>query len=498
MLPRWQQPVFEADVQSGRDWERILQGLKDNLPDSPSGDIRSAAYIPFVIDEVNKISGTLLLCWNRPQRFDTKRQLLLQDRVIRAAAALRPSAWQRQTQLSIDQRIGELARLREIGLGFAKTHDLKDLMKQVLQVSLAESEMRRGSIRLLNEDKSALILRASENVPDEALVENLDLNELLRRSLDSDQCVLVDTQADPLWADYMETLGQAERLDHVDIRSILHVPIRLHGEGIGLILLESSQVRRVSKQIQEYLEILGTYAAAVAIDSARIIELAQPLTMMGTMLGGFLHVMLNRINDLFAIVTNLSDAELTPVRLRQKTEALRTELKRLEEVCRDLAHFTRIDPVSVSEEVSLNSVIHRAWAGFNASQREHIRLIPWLVEPSPVAKGNSIQIELAFRMIVQNAIEAMRDGGELTVRTIYNNGCTMVSFRDTGDGMDEVTRRRCLEPFFTTKAQRGGTGLGLAVVVGIMTRHGGRVEVQSQKGQGSTFILTFPAVGEAK
>src|SRR5438094_2741970 len=95
----------------------------------------------------------------------------------------------------------------------------------------------------------------------------------------------------------------------------------------------------------------------------------------------------------------------------------------------------------------------------------------------------------------------MPEGGTITIRTFLNHDGVTLEVSDTGAGMDEATRRRCLEPFFSTKGERG-TGLGLAMVYGAVQRHSADIEIESAVGQGTTMRLAFaipatPAVGAA-
>jgi CheY-like chemotaxis protein len=122
--------------------------------------------------------------------------------------------------------------------------------------------------------------------------------------------------------------------------------------------------------------------------------------------------------------------------------------------------------------------------------------------PSPaevmVAEG---EMRDALTNLIFNAVDAMPDGGTLTIRTRRVNSSgpddadrVHIEIADTGIGMDEATQRRCLEPFFTTKGERG-SGLGLAMVYGMVTRHSAELQLESEPGRGSVFRLILAAAG---
>jgi len=94
--------------------------------------------------------------------------------------------------------------------------------------------------------------------------------------------------------------------------------------------------------------------------------------------------------------------------------------------------------------------------------------------------------------LISNAVDAMPEGGCLTVRVGRQNGTVALAVSDTGVGMAPEQRRRAFEPFYTTKPRGKGTGLGLAISREIANALRGRIEVESTPGQGSTFTLTFP------
>jgi signal transduction histidine kinase/ActR/RegA family two-component response regulator len=107
-------------------------------------------------------------------------------------------------------------------------------------------------------------------------------------------------------------------------------------------------------------------------------------------------------------------------------------------------------------------------------------------------RGHEPELREAVTNLVLNAIDAMPDGGTITLRTRSTAGQVMLSVADTGVGMSEDVRRQCLDPFFTTKGEKG-TGLGLGMVYGIVQRHRATLDVESDVGRGTMFTMTFPA-----
>jgi CheY-like chemotaxis protein len=116
------------------------------------------------------------------------------------------------------------------------------------------------------------------------------------------------------------------------------------------------------------------------------------------------------------------------------------------------------------------------------------------LQPVPQIPGDEAQLREALMNLIFNAVDAMPDGGTITVRTSRTPDSVMLEVSDTGTGMTDEVRSRCQEPFFTTKGQHG-TGLGLSMVYGILQRHSGTLEIQSALGKGTTFRMSFSLDG---
>ena len=111
----------------------------------------------------------------------------------------------------------------------------------------------------------------------------------------------------------------------------------------------------------------------------------------------------------------------------------------------------------------------------------------------PVILSDPAQLEQIFINVIDNAIDAMGKDGTLTVSAQPWKTGVRVSFADTGPGMDQETLRQVFDPFFTTKKVGEGTGLGLAICYTILEKLGGRIDVQSEPGHGTTFNIFLPA-----
>jgi signal transduction histidine kinase len=102
------------------------------------------------------------------------------------------------------------------------------------------------------------------------------------------------------------------------------------------------------------------------------------------------------------------------------------------------------------------------------------------------------EMKQVFINIINNAVQAMPDGGGLRIRTATGNGEAVISFSDTGIGISPENMKKIFEPFFSTKESGDGTGLGLSISYRIVQNHGGRIEVQSHPGQGTVFTVFLP------
>jgi nitrogen fixation negative regulator NifL len=163
--------------------------------------------------------------------------------------------------------------------------------------------------------------------------------------------------------------------------------------------------------------------------------------------------------------------------------------------------YRQRDEGEVFAPVDLNKLIEQAvsltqpkWKNQAEAKGVTIQVVTEFERIRPVA-GSEADLREALTNLIFNAVDAMPQGGTITVRTRSANSRVIMEVADTGVGMTEEVRQRCLEPFFTTKGDRG-TGLGLSMVYGILQRHQGSVEIETAPGKGTTFRLSLPAAQE--
>ncbi|MEM9696233.1 MAG: ATP-binding protein [Myxococcota bacterium] len=229
---------------------------------------------------------------------------------------------------------------------------------------------------------------------------------------------------------------------------------------------------------------------------------SQKMEALGQLTGGMAH----DFNNLLTLV--LSHAELLEKQENLSDEAAWAlgEIKRAatrgETMIRSLLAFSRHRVLEVGP-VDLNQLVHEMAATIVHLLPDHIQ-VRVQTEPSlPPAQADSGAVEQSLLNLVTNARDAMPDGGRLTISVSpqwlgdgqQRRQYIAIAVEDDGRGMDEVSIRRVFEPFFSTKEEGHGSGLGLAMVYGLMQQQGGEVRLESELGEGTTAVLLFPVVG---
>jgi signal transduction histidine kinase len=190
------------------------------------------------------------------------------------------------------------------------------------------------------------------------------------------------------------------------------------------------------------------------------------------------------------LAEDLAEAE-TPRerRTRAKIDVVHDQCTRLENLLNDFLKFARVRSLDLAPG-NLNEQLLSVLRLFDVQARElRIRVLPHLDNELPSVLLDRETIRAALMNLVKNALEAMPDGGSLTVITRITRNGVALDLIDTGTGMDEQTALHMFDAFYSTKD--GGSGLGLPTARKIIEAHGGRISVQSDVGRGTKFTLEF-------
>ncbi len=177
-------------------------------------------------------------------------------------------------------------------------------------------------------------------------------------------------------------------------------------------------------------------------------------------------------------------------KLNKFFEIMASEAAKVESTLEDLFSFVELASV-VREPLSLYALINKSiMLNYSVIQKQHIEHILVLPDPEPVVYGDEKQIHQMFVHLVRNGLEAMPEGGKLTVKVSLAAQMVVISFCDTGIGIDPLNASQAKDPFFTTKSY--GTGMGLTLVERIIKDHDGSVKLLSREQGGTEVILKLP------
>ena len=226
---------------------------------------------------------------------------------------------------------------------------------------------------------------------------------------------------------------------------------------------------------------------------------AAKLASVGEIAAGVAHEINNPLAIIYeeaALLVDLLDPSfgqtMDPVEFRERLGAIKDASIRGRDITRKLLAFARRHEPE-SEPVRLEGVVERVLKVKEVDLRtSNIAVRKELTPDLPEIVGNANQLEQVLLNLVNNARDAIGRNGRVTLRTRLENGWAQLEIEDTGKGMTAEVLSKVFFPFCTTKGVGKGTGLGLSIIYGIVKSMGGRIEVQSSVGAGTTFTLSFP------
>ncbi|MDY6907824.1 MAG: GAF domain-containing protein [Chloroflexota bacterium] len=309
------------------------------------------------------------------------------------------------------------------------------------------------------------------------------------------------------------------------LKSAIRVPLFSKGEVIGTFNLTSSLPNTYGERERQFLEQVAGQIA-VGVENTRLFtelrehqeeleraykELkaaqdfmvqSEKLRALGEMAGGVAH----DFNNILSVILGRAQLALEDT----KEPAVRKGLQIIERTALDgaktvrrLQEFARVRVDRDFEAVNLNQMVRTALQMVEPRRIERREMdgvdidIAAELDKVSMVQGNTSELREALMNIIFNAMDAMPQGGKITIRSEQRDEWVVLSIADTGSGIPEEIRKKIFDPFFTTKGH-GGMGLGLSVTFGIITRHGGTIDVESTLGVGTTFTIRLPVSSGSK
>lgn len=308
-----------------------------------------------------------------------------------------------------------------------------------------------------------------------------------------------------------------KKLAAAGLASLVMAPLPVESRVFGVLIAGRKEANSFSSGDCEFLRQLSEHVALAAhqaeiyaalqtaYDDLRQTQNAvmqhERLRVLGQMASGIAHDINNALSPAALYTQSLLEHDTS---LSEEARGYLVITQRaIDDVAQSVARMKEFyrprEPHSLKPGVNLNSAIEHVieltrarWSAIPQQQGVVIHVETKLADKLPTIIGAANEIRDALTNLVLNAVDAMPTGGTITItsKSVAGNR-VQVDVADTGVGMDEATRLRCLEPFFTTKGQRG-SGLGLAMVYGMIERHAGDIQIVSCVGKGTTISLLLP------
>ena len=425
----------------------------------------------------------------------------------------------------LQQQFARISLLNQITYAIAERQDLESIMgilveqlEEKLPADYASSyffEPQTEMLRLIVRGPKARQIAEDLQIP--------DLFPLARTSFAP--CIQNKVVYVSDLSKHESVMGQ--KLAQAGYYSTLAIPLTVEGRLIGVLVLErrprngfseaevgfmrglSAHVALAVRQAQLYQDLHKAYDELRQTQQA--IMQQERLKALGQMASGIAHDINNALSPIigFSDIIVQTQADLSQQSIKH-LNYIKTAGQDIAHIVQRLRDFYRPRGAETLVMFNLNHLVEQVvgmtrprWRDIPQSNGVMIEMKVELDPEVPDFAGIEAEIREALTNLILNAVDAMPKGGVIAIRSHnarfgagQNNHVSdhvVLEIVDTGIGMDEKTRQRCFEPFFSTKGKRG-TGLGLAMVYGVIERHEGKIEVESAENKGTTVRLIFPVI----
>lgn len=436
---------------------------------------------------------------------------------------VRDISQRKQAEENLHAQLSRLALMNRITRAIAERQDLQSILQAAVRSLEQDLPLDFTSVCMYDPVAQQLTV-TSVGVHSASLALELAMPEQARIDIDQNglsRCVMGHLV-------YEEDLAAipypfARRLKAGGLGSLVAAPLLAESKVFGVLLAARRITNGFNTSETEFLRQLSEHVALAAHNaqiysalqkayedlrhSQQTILQQERLSALGQIASGVAHDINNSISPITLYTESLLEHEPG---LSERTRKYLTTIQRaVEDVAQTVSRMREFyrarEPQLDLTQIDLNVIAQQViemtrarWQNVPQERGAVIELKTEFAEALPKIMGAESEIRDALTNLVFNAADAMPDGGTLTLRTTIavreeqgaQDTFVHLEVSDTGIGMDEKTRRRCLEPFFTTKGERG-TGLGLAMVYGMVKRHSAELQIESKLGSGTTMRLIF-------
>jgi PAS domain S-box-containing protein len=432
-----------------------------------------------------------------------------------------------RAERKLKAQVERLSLLQHITRAIGERQDLQSIFQVVIR-SLEDHLALDFACVCLYDQADNMLTVTNIGVRSQSLALELALTELARIALDQNglsRCVNGELICE---SDISESeFAFPQRLNKAGLRSFVAAPLQVEGKVFGILIVARRQSHSFSVNECEFLRQLTEHVALAAHQSQlhqslqqayedlrqthQFVTQQERLRALGQMASGIAHDINNAISPVALYTENLLETEANLSErgrgyletIQRAIDDVAETVARMREFYRDREPQLTFVPVQVNDLVPQVINLTRArWSDMTQERGTVIKLVTELEPDLPAILGVESEIREALVNLIFNAVDAMPAGGTLTLRTStleerdLHSPRVQVEVIDTGLGMDEETQRRCLEPFYTSKGERG-TGLGLATVYGMVQRQSAEIEIESAVGKGTTIRLSFAVPDDA-
>ena len=460
--------------------------------------VRSELAVPF--DVQGDVKGVLNVDSDSLDAFDSSDQELLEELASQASIVIQ-NTWRYQ-QIRSKARLFE--SLASVGQIISSTLSVDDALRAIAREACLFMEAKMCSLRMLDDSRAWLDLRASHGAGPNYLAKP-------RLGVEDSFLGIVIRRKKPM---QLENVQVSDRYQSADIArdeglvSLLSTPLIYDGQPLGTLSVYSGQPHSFSNEEILALEAFSDLSA-IALGKARLYErvvdmeeqLRQnaKLSAIGLLAAEIAHEIRNPLTVMKMLYHSL-ELKFPPGDPRTKdAEVVRSKMDHLNKIVEQILHFARsaepqLSPLNLNELIGDLGLLTR-----HKLRHQEVTLESDLDPELPEVRADATQLEQAFLNLTLNAVEAMPKGGRLTIATRQvrlprRSPATthvLIQFKDTGEGMNEEQRKRAFSSLLST-TKRTGTGLGLAIVAKVVEAHRGKIRVRSRAGYGTTFSIILP------